>query len=627
MLQAIRTRAGSIIVKALFALLILSFGFWGIYTRSPFSNSSSPDTVVASVGGKDITAAELQKALQPTIERLRAQLGSSLDAQQAKQLGIVDTVLRQLIDGKLLDEQSNRLGLEVSDAVVRSTIYDNPAFRGPDGKFDRQLFEQALAMHGISEDQLVAQLRRDLPRNDLLQAVTAGAGAAPPVVDVLYRYRNEKRVADVVAVPAASIGDVGQPSEADLNKFYEDHKDLFQAPEYRGLTVASLAPKDVESTAAIPDDKLRQEFQQRQDEFVTPEQREIQQILAPSEEKAKEAEAALKAGKDWKEIATGLGQDPDTIDLGLLNPKEIPHELGDVAFQLPLNQPSQPIKTPLGWHILRVVKIEPGTTESFEQAKPKLIAELKLQDAVERLDKIGNEADDALAGGAKLDDVAKKYGLKLMTVASVDESGQGPDGKKAALPAAAPEILKIAFATDKGDTSRVTDTPDGAIFAVRVDAVTPAQARPLAEIKDKAVADWQAEQKRQQAEKQAEALAATVKPELPLAKAAADKGMTVLPETTLERTPQPRQGVPPALVAKLFGAKPGEVVTASDAAGSYAAQLKKIEAPETVPQEAATGLSDKLRGETRLDLAGEYTAALRQRFHVQVHRDALDKMF
>ena len=88
MMQAIRSRAGSIIVKILFGLLIISFGYWGIYIRSPFSSDNSPDTTVATVGGRSISAAELQKALQPAIERLRAQFGGTVDAQQLKQLGV-----------------------------------------------------------------------------------------------------------------------------------------------------------------------------------------------------------------------------------------------------------------------------------------------------------------------------------------------------------------------------------------------------------------------------------------------------------------------------------------------------------------------------------------------------------
>src|ERR1700751_145014 len=81
-LQAIRTRAGSIIVKVLFGLLIISFGFWGIYTRSDYFQGHSPDTVIATVGDHNIRADELQRLLQPTLERLRSQLGGTIDQQQ-----------------------------------------------------------------------------------------------------------------------------------------------------------------------------------------------------------------------------------------------------------------------------------------------------------------------------------------------------------------------------------------------------------------------------------------------------------------------------------------------------------------------------------------------------------------
>src|SRR5205085_8047782 len=117
----------------------------------------------------------------------------------------------------------------------------------------------------------------------------------------------------------------------------------------------------------IPEPKLKEEYDQRQDELQIPERRDVEQILAPSEEKAKEAEAALAAGKNWREVATTIaGQDPDTIDLGLMRREEMPSALGEVAFELPLNKPSDPVKTPLGWHILRGVKIEPPGKQNFE---------------------------------------------------------------------------------------------------------------------------------------------------------------------------------------------------------------------------------------------------------------------
>ena len=628
MLQAIRTRAGSIIVKVLFGLLIISFGFWGIYTRSDYFQGHSPDTVIATVGDDSVRAEDLQRVLQPAIERLRAQLGGSLDQQQIKQLGVVDTMLGQLIDRDLLDQEAQRLQLDVSDEVIRSAIYDNPAFKGPDGRFDRNLFNQVLIMNRLTEDQLIARLHHDLPRADMLQAITAGISVPRPVAEALYRYRGEKRLADIVGFPVTGVKDVGQPSEADLTKFYETHPDLFRAPEFRAFTVAGLAPGDVIKPGDIPEDKVREEYEQRKDEFETPEQRDVQQILAPSEEKAKEAEAALAAGKDWNEVATTIAkQDPETIDLGLMKRQDLPQPLADVAFELPLNQPSDPIKSSLGWHILRVVKIEPAATQTFEQAKPQIEAELAQQEGADRLEKLGNQVDDALAGGMPLADAATKFGLKITNIAAADVNGTNPDGKPVTLPEPKEEILKTAFATDQGDTSRVSQAQDGTIFVLHVDKVTPPQVRPLADVHDKAVAAWQADQKRETVKKQAEDLAASVKPEMPLAKVAADRKLTVTPSPPLSRDAQNAAPVPPALISKLFAAKKGDVVTATDASGAYVAQLKEIQTPENPPDATVTGLSDQLAGEARVDAAGEFTEALRRRYPVEIKRDALDRMF
>ena len=625
MMQAIRGRAGSIIVKILFALLILSFGAWGI-SDYLFRIRGPQETVVAKVGDEQIQAAELQRTLEPAVERMRAQFGT-VDMQLVKQLGIVDNVLEQLIDRSLLNQETQRLGLDVPDEVIRNAIYENPAFRGPDGRFDRRLFAQVLMMNRLSEDQLIARMRQEIPRNDLLQAVTSGVQPPRPLVEALYRYRNEKRVADVVSVPVSAIATVAQPSEAELTQFYEEHPDLFRAPEYRGFTLASLSPSDLKPEAEIPEDTLQREYEERKDEFQTPEQREIQQILAPTEEKAKEAEAALAAGKEFREVAAEIGMDPSTIELGLLNRKEIPHELGDVAFELPLNQPSAPIKTPFGYHILRVVKIEPGKEQSFEEAKPQLAAQLQLRQAADRIADIANQADDALAGGAKLEDLPQKFGFKLMPVAAVDENGLDPAGARIALPVAPDEVLKTVFATAQGESTRVTDTQDGALYVARVDQVTPSALRPLAEVRDKAVAAWQAEQKQKEAAKQAEALAAAVTPSMPLANVAAEKGLTVQTGVTLRRTPEPGQSFPPALVTKLFAAKPGEAVFVADDTGGYAAQLKDVQVPQTIPEDEAAKLATQLTGEMRLDVAGEFAQGLRRRYPVDIKRDELDRVF
>lgn len=629
MLQMIRSRAGGIVVKGLFGLLILAFGVWGIYTRSPLGDDkSSSDAVVASVGDREIRVDTVQTALQPAIERLRAQLGGSLDPAQVKQLGVVDAVVDQIVERELVDAEVAHLRLDLSDDVIRNAIMSNPAFVGSDGKFNREQFNQVLAANRLTEDGLIARLRQDIPRGDLLQAMTAGVVVPRPMVDAVYRYRYETRVADVVAVPLSAAGTIPAPSEDDLKKYYDAHPDRFRAAEYRGFTLASLSADDLAGDIKVSDDELKSAYTDRKDDFQVPEQREVEQILAPTEDKAKAVEAALAGGEDFHKAAAAIaGQDPATIDLGLIKPEDLPKPLGDAVFSLTLDKPSAPIKDDLGWHILRVVKIVPPQTLSFDQAKDQLEKQLIAEKAADKLDDVANKADDALAGGAALDDVAKKFGLKLTNVASTDEGGRDPDGKPISLPVDGNAVLKTVFGTSANDTSRVTSIEDSAIFAVHVDKVVEPALKPLDAVKDQVTAGWQAEQKAAAVKKIGSELADAVKNGTPLAQAAAAKGLAVTTPPPLPRRPTGTGAVPPALVVKLFAAKIGDTVTADGNDGAYVAQLKQIDIPDKTPEDQVAKLSAELGNAARYDMVSEFADALKKRYPVTIHRDVIDRMF
>src|SRR5258707_4691885 len=123
MLQSIRSKAGSFVVKLLFVLLILTFGIWGI---GDIFRTASSDTSVATVGDHGVRADELQTALRRAPEQLSARFGSAIDLQQAKQLGLVDQTLGQLIDRRLVDQEVARLRRVLSDDLIRNVITRQP---------------------------------------------------------------------------------------------------------------------------------------------------------------------------------------------------------------------------------------------------------------------------------------------------------------------------------------------------------------------------------------------------------------------------------------------------------------------------------------------------------------------
>src|SRR5262249_54005989 len=110
MLQAIRSKASSYVVKLLFALLTATFALWGI--GDIFRNWGT-DTTVAKVGSKEISADQVNQALRQQLDQLRSVLGNNIDMAQAKQLGLVNAALQQIISGYLVDLEVSRLGLAI----------------------------------------------------------------------------------------------------------------------------------------------------------------------------------------------------------------------------------------------------------------------------------------------------------------------------------------------------------------------------------------------------------------------------------------------------------------------------------------------------------------------------------
>src|SRR5665213_825011 len=292
MLQAIRSRASGIVVQILFGVLILTFALWGI---GDIFRGRGADTSVASVGDVPIESVEVSQALRRQVDRFRQAMNASLTEDQIKQLGLVDTTLNQVINDHLLDLEVDRLGLAVNDDAVRQAIVANPAFRGPSGAFDRNIYRQLLQANQMTDQQYETTLRTDMSRGRIIEAVTSGAGAPPELVDTLWESRGERRVAAAILLPPSAVGTAATPDAATLEKYYEAHKDQFMVPERRGFTVALIDPTQFMAGIKIPEDQLQAAYKKRTDEFREPEKRTVQQILVPDEAKAKAAAAALTA--------------------------------------------------------------------------------------------------------------------------------------------------------------------------------------------------------------------------------------------------------------------------------------------------------------------------------------------
>lgn len=173
MLQAIRSRATSWVVKLLFGLLILSFGVWGI---GDIFRQPGAEATVITVGAQKVTGVEVVEQVRRDVDQLRPMFGGTLDMAQARQLGIVDRSIEQIVQRRLYAEAASDLGILVGDDAVRRTLAANPQFRNA-GQFDARTFQAALQQMRTTEGLYVASLRQDIARVALTDPVASGAGA------------------------------------------------------------------------------------------------------------------------------------------------------------------------------------------------------------------------------------------------------------------------------------------------------------------------------------------------------------------------------------------------------------------------------------------------------------------
>jgi peptidyl-prolyl cis-trans isomerase D len=623
MLTFIRSHAASWIVRILFVLLILSFAAWGIGDIFRLQTEGGPAVTVGEVEiGRDVVARQFDNL----IRQMQPLFNNRLDREQARQIGLLDRAVEQVVGDALLEQETRELDIIATNDSIRQAIQSDPTFRGADGKFDRSRFERLIASAGMTEQGYVESLRRDLASGQLIGAVASGVAVPPILVETVYRHRNERRIGEAALVAAPAGAEIAAPDEAALKEFYEQRKDRFQAPEYRALTVVTLAPEALAKDIAIPEEELTAEYEARKDSLGQPERRDLVQVVASDQATAQRVQELAQGGADLAAAAIQAGA-PAPVELGPVERNRLPAPVADAAFTAQQGAVTAPVQSALGWHVVQVRKVEPGRVVSFADVKEELRREMALNQAADRIADLANQFEDALAGGATIEEAAQQTGFEARKIAAVDASGKDPNG--AAVEGLAPQTVAAAFEAEAGAESPLGELENGGYFMVRVDGITPAQPRPLEQVREQVLSAWQEEERRRRAEEAASALAEKLKGGADFATAATEAGSTVQTTAALKRTEAAQAvGLPPQATARLFELKPGEAAVVPTDKGFAVLRLKEVvPAVPAADAEGMKSLEAELSRTLSNDVAFAYQNALRQRYPVEIDQDALQNLF
>lgn len=481
---------GKTIMSVVMGVLIISFGVWGIADIFKGFGQST----LAKIGKIEISTEQFRQLYTEKLQQIGRQFGRPLTSEQARAFGLDRQVLQTVIAEAALDEDARRMGLGQSDAEVMRMITTDPNFKGPTGAFDPNRFAQAIRQFGYSEQRYIADQRKVSMRRQIASTITTGLEPPKTQLEALSRFQNEQRSIDYVKLAAAQAGTIEPPSPEALAAYFDEHKTQFRAPKYRKISFVVMTPDEISKWSTVSDDDARKLFDERKDRLATPERRQVSQIVFPNMDEATAARGRLTGGLSFDDLAKERNLKPEDVDLGTVAKSAmIDPAIADAAFALPSGEVSQPVQGRFGAAIVKVGKIEAGSTPSYESVAAQVKREIAAERARASVSDLHNKMEDERGGGSSVIDAAQKLGLTAVTLDAVDRSGRAPDGKPVAGLPPGLDVVTPAFASDVGVDNDALQVGGGYVW-FDVLGITPTRERKLEEVKDQVEARWRDDQ-------------------------------------------------------------------------------------------------------------------------------------
>ncbi|MBP0492347.1 peptidylprolyl isomerase [Roseomonas indoligenes] len=632
MITAFRRLAGTWFARGLFVLLVLSFAVWGIEDTI---RNFGRDNAVARVGGDPIELAEAQTAARRETQRLQRQLGPRFEPNEAFRQAVARRALDNLIASRAQDREARRLGVAASVDAVRAYTFSIPAFRGADGQFSPFLLQQFMRQNDMTEADFTRLVVSDLQRQQLVGAVRAGARAPETLTKLLAAFAGERRVAEVAEFPLLTAPEVPEPTQAQLERFHENNPAQFSSPEYREAAVALLSAEILLPKVEVSEAEIDAGLEAQRERSGAPERRTVEQALVKTKEAADAIRTAWTGGANLEAItAQAVAAGGAALEMGAVTRAEMPVEnIASAVFALPQGGVSEPIQSPFGWHVMKVTAIQAAAEIPMETLRAQTRETLAREKAADLSFEEANKLEDALSGGATVEEAAKRFDLESTRV-TLDRQGNGQDGRPVALPggpAARAALIEAIFANPAGSGPRVAEVGQ-AFAAMDVSNAIPAALRPFASVEAEVRRAWTLDARRRAQEERATALMSAAqgnngqggKDFTEAAKEAGVEPVRMGPATRDAEGPA-AGGIPAELLPALFTLKPGEVTMATTAAGFAVAKLVEILPAEASP-EAVTRAKTEVEQAMQEDLEAQFAAALRARAEVKINEALMDQV-
>ncbi|OOE59894.1 peptidylprolyl isomerase [Salinivibrio sp. ML323] len=392
MMERIREGTNSLAVKIILSLIIFSFAFAGV--GSYLAGGSNPPA--ATVGDKEISRAELDRAYQNERARMQQQAGEQFNQllgnpEYVKRFR--QNILDRMINDLLLEQAASDLGLRVSDAQVKAAIREMPQFR-QGGQFNNDRYQAALRQTGMSADEFANYMRTDLMRQQLVNGLQSSGFVLPSELESLYRLEAQSRQVRTITLPVDDFAEQVTLTDDELEAYYQAHRDDYIQPRMVKVAYVELTGEGLANEVQISDEAIATYYQENQSQYGSQERRKVSHILIEgtgdeAKAKAEQALERLNQGDAFSALAKEMSDDTfsaeqggslDWIEPGVMDPA-----FEKAAYALSeKGDTSGLVQSDFGYHIIRLDDIDPADVTPLAEVKDDIRSELQQARAADR---------------------------------------------------------------------------------------------------------------------------------------------------------------------------------------------------------------------------------------------------
>ncbi len=483
-----QSKIGIAVTLAFLALIAFAFASSDVANTGTFGGVSGGDRV-AVVGDEKISTSDLSRAATTAVDRVRQQ-NPTISMPAFLEQGGLEQVLTQLTERFAISGFANKYGLRAGMNLVNSEILAIPAFRGADGNFDDATYRQAISAQGLSDAMVREDLGAGLLAQQVLVPASFGAVAPDKFASRYASLLKERRKGAIGILPAFAFAPSDDPTDKQLQAFYEETRGDYIRPERRIIRYATFGDEALDAKLAPTEQEIAARYEENREVYAPSEKRNITQLIVPTQQAAAAIATKVAAGGSLEAAASEAGL--QTAKVGPLGKSELASQtsqaVANAVFAADRGAIAAPARSGLGFHVARVDTVQRQPGRNLEQARGEITEELRAEKRRTALSDLAASVEDRIDGGS-LNDLAKEMDLEVKTTEPITGAG-AIYGTQERAPEVLGPALQTAFQMEESEPQLAEVVPGETFLVFEVTQITESAAAPLADIKDGVVSAW-----------------------------------------------------------------------------------------------------------------------------------------